>query len=170
MSKTCPKCGNEFCGVLKCRNCGSTDIEVDHYDQDYRCRRCRQYVSKFDVWKCPKCGCDCTFVSNSETRRGCFITTACCEYHGMDDHCPMMETMRDFRDRYMVGDRSSDLKQYYSLAPQIIDKIAERKAEEEYNTIYGELKRAVSEIEDGNDQEAYALYKGMIDRLVKKYL
>ncbi len=70
----------------------------------------------------------------------------------------------------MVGDRSSDLKQYYSLAPQIIDKIAERKAEEEYNTIYGELKRAVSEIEDGNDQEAYALYKGMIDRLVKKYL
>ena len=167
--KTCPKCGNPFNGVWKCKNCDSTDIYYDSALEAYYCRRCRQRVYENDVWRCPECGCNCTEVPNNGSH--CFITTACCEYHGMDDHCPMMETMRDFRDRYMVGDRSSDLTEYYSIAPKIIDGIAARKTEkEEYSAIYGELEGAVSEIHNGNDEGAYNLYKRMIDRLTRKYL
>lgn len=54
---------------------------------------------------------------------GCFITTAVCDHLGLPDDSDFLNTFRKFRDEYMGGKNSEELKKYYAEAPAIVEKI-----------------------------------------------
>ncbi|MDG3087753.1 hypothetical protein P7F88_17450 [Vibrio hannami] len=53
---------------------------------------------------------------------GCFLTTAACENLGLSDDCWELETLRSFRDEYMMSieSRKQQVKEYYQVAPDIV--------------------------------------------------
>src|ERR1700741_227015 len=55
----------------------------------------------------------------------CFITTACVNYYGLDDDCYQLETLRKFRDNFLLKSPKDKklVEQYYILAPTIVSKI-----------------------------------------------
>lgn len=56
---------------------------------------------------------------------GCFITTAVCEEFGLPDDNDALETLRKFRDEYMLTDekRRENVHDYYQVAPHILARI-----------------------------------------------
>jgi len=50
---------------------------------------------------------------------GCFITTAVCEFMGLPDDNAFLNAFRKFRDEYMGGKHSEELKEYYALADRL---------------------------------------------------
>jgi len=50
---------------------------------------------------------------------GCFITTAVCEFLGLPDDNAFLNAFRRFRDEYMGGKHSEELKEYYALADKL---------------------------------------------------
>lgn len=63
---------------------------------------------------------------------GCFITTAVCEFMGMADDCAMLQTFRRFRDEYMLPNFPQDVREYYRIAPSIVDALENSPRFEKY--------------------------------------
>ena len=62
---------------------------------------------------------------NDNDSGGCFLTTACTEAKGLPDNCRELETLRHFRDNYMmnVPEGKADIAHYYKTAPSIVNAI-----------------------------------------------
>jgi hypothetical protein len=58
---------------------------------------------------------------------GCFITTAVCLSGNKPDDCYELQTLRKFRDSWLVEWHPEDVKQYYAEAPMIVSKISARE-------------------------------------------
>lgn len=106
---------------------------------------------------------------------GCFITTAVCKTFGKPDDCYELTAFRNFRDTFMQQSEvmKKDVLEYYRIAPAICSKISESK--EQANSIYTDiwnnsLSKALKEIEMGNNENAYKIYKDMVLDLKKKNL
>ena len=58
---------------------------------------------------------------NDNDSGGCFLTTACTEAKGLPDNCRELETLRHFRDNYMmnVPEGKADIAHYYKTAPSV---------------------------------------------------
>lgn len=102
---------------------------------------------------------------------GCFLTTACTEARGLADDCYELETLRSFRDNFMLKDSvmAGKVKEYYRIAPTIVDRInasASRLALHE--AMYDELVLpAVRMIEAGELEAAEAHYSSCVARLIE---
>lgn len=61
----------------------------------------------------------------SKSSGGCYITTAMCEILGFEDDCEYLETLRGFRDTYMLDNPEYHplLHDYNTVGPQIADKL-----------------------------------------------
>lgn len=107
-------------------------------------------------------------------KRGCFISSACTIAYGLSDNCEQLKVLRAFRDGYLsrrIGG-SEDIRNYYAVAPLIIDTIENREdAFRIYKGIYdSQIKKAVSLIQNGDYEEAYNLYKNMVNKLQNEFL
>lgn len=113
-----------------------------YYDEDESCNH----------WK----------EGNSSSGGGCFLTTACCEYKGLPDNCYELETLRNFRDTYLVNTQIGEqlIKLYYDNAPSIVDKLNTKK---EKAQIYDEIYNRITYIIDLIEKEQY-------EKVVGKYI
>lgn len=69
----------------------------------------------------------------------CFLTTACVKIMGKPDDCIELTTLRHFRDTHLLNSAEGKalVKEYYHIAPKIIEQISLRKEQEEvYKDIY----------------------------------
>ncbi len=111
---------------------------------------------------CPNCG-----------YSGCFITAAACIHAGEGDDSSCLDDVRYFRDTYMqgTGDRRALVKEYYRIAPAIVDAIdAESDSAAEYERIRAEyLDRAVECIRRSDNESAEQIYVAMVENLAAKY-
>jgi len=99
----------------------------------------------------------------------CFITTAVCEKLGLPDDNPILNEFRKFRDVHMGGKEA--VAEYYELAPKIVARIEELKADDVYYDILSKwLIPALKEIHHGNYDNAQAIYTEMVTRLKESYL
>lgn len=93
---------------------------------------------------------------------GCYITTACIEYKGLEDDCYILRRLRYFRDTYMMStERGARLVElYYQTAPDLIRQINKLPNKSSiYEIIYSNyLLRAVTLINTGSLDEAETLY------------
>lgn len=95
---------------------------------------------------------------------GCFITTAMCEFYNKPDDCDELETLRGFRDEYMLG--SDELKplvqEYYIEAPKIVDKLNKLQFKRVYYRHIADMIRdAVDAVKMKRNKLALKIYSDM---------
>lgn len=103
---------------------------------------------------------------------GCFLTSACVEYLGKADDCEELTALRSFRDNYMKSTKEGNalVKQYYEIAPKIVEQInASDKKETYYNYIYEVIEKCVKLIELKEYERTLNEYKFMVENLKKEF-
>ena len=105
--------------------------------------------------------------------KGCFLTTAVCEYLGKADDCEELTTLRAYRDQWLAKQSGGVelIEEYYEIAPGIV-----RAMKDSPN--YGELcetllsryiRPCLALIAEGRNEECKRLYIEMVryaERLV----
>ena len=98
---------------------------------------------------------------------GCFLTTATVHHMGLDDDGEVMNTLRRFRDTYMVKNKEKrkDVAWYYANAPKIVRKLDNHpNSERLYRNMYKKyIVPAYKAIKEGELDHAYEIYKDGID-------
>lgn len=93
----------------------------------------------------------------------CYITTACVKALNLPDDCDELQTLRKFRDEYMLADpeRATLVAEYYDSAPEIVEKLNKLPASEGlYREIFNEfIVTSVDAIKQGDNERALELYK-----------
>lgn len=104
----------------------------------------------------------------------CFITTAVCESMGQSDDCYELESLRAYRDGYLLKTEEGKalVEEYYDLAPAIVWVIdMHRDREKIYEDLYhSRLLPCIRCIEKGDNETCRDLYTDMVRDLKKKYL
>ena len=104
-----------------------------------------------------------------EKSSGCFITSACVESRGLQDNCLELETLRNFRDTYILAmaDGKNLIQEYYSDAPKIVDIINQNsKRQMIYNWLFDELvQKSLDSLKMGNKDAAFKNYKSIFQYL-----
>lgn len=145
--------GDDTCG-----SCIHYQFDDERYDNP-----CTAYYRKFHYHTEPKCG---RYECFEKSSVGCFITTACCEFHGLPDDCEELKTLRKYRDEVLVkGEKGKQaVKIYYKLAPLIVKKISEFERDKQeyiYTIVYQQIKKTIVFIREGAYKEAYNSYMVM---------
>ena len=102
---------------------------------------------------------------------GCFITTAVMKHMSgeFDDNCEELTILRNFRDTYLAAQPGGPalIKEYYATAPAIVEKVSEREDSGQVWKILHRnyISKAVAQIKEGKDVEAFDTYVNMIDWL-----
>lgn len=105
---------------------------------------------------------------------GCYLTTACVDAKNLSDDCKELTVLREFRDGYMSNRLGGleDVQAYYRTAPHIVARInCEKNKDEIYEKIYDKvIQPCVEMIENGDNEDAYELYKKMVKYFEKRYM
>jgi len=111
--------------------------------------------------------------SSSSSSSGCYLTTACVVSRGLPDDCDELQTLRAFRDSYLVAlpNGREEIEQYYQMAPGIVSNIDKQSNREEiWNQVYTDLvKPCVRMIHAQENEPAHQLYKAYSLALSRKY-
>lgn len=98
-----------------------------------------------------------------KTSGSCYLTLACMKHmqDQFNDNCYVLTVLRWFRDNFVSKE---DIKYYYEVAPIIVERInQEEKSGMIYDYIYDNVvDYCVTQIENGNYEEAYSRYKNSI--------
>lgn len=99
----------------------------------------------------------------------CYITTAAVDHMGLDDQGPELQTLREFRDKYMAStpEGRAEIAEYERTAPDITRAInAMPNAEEIYTRLFDEfIEPAVAAANAGHFEAAHQIYRGMVEML-----
>lgn len=104
----------------------------------------------------------------------CYITTAVCRSLGRPDDCYELNTLRDYRDSYLLStDEGREIVQeYYNIAPTIVKRIDKKaEADEIYENIWKTyLSPCITMIENGENEKCRDLYSSMVRKLEARHL
>lgn len=104
---------------------------------------------------------------------GCYVTTACVEYMGLDDNCDELETLRYYRDMLVEEDEKfrNEVLDYYRKAPVIVQKIMQSNDKnEQLSSLYENLvQKCVSLLKEKKIEEAKQHYVDVYHSLLEKY-
>jgi len=105
-----------------------------------------------------------------EGSSGCFVSTACCEAMGLDDDCEELQTLRYFRDTYLLASSEGrkEVAAYYTHSPRVLLKIRSTKNSNEYlRYIFHELVGpTVNLIQKKEYAAAHAHYRAFVQNLI----
>jgi hypothetical protein len=108
----------------------------------------------------------------SQTKSGCFLTTACVEYAGLADDCHELTVLRSFRDNYVARlvNGASVLAEYRKVAPTLVEQIKQDADHEAVLMgVYATVAQAVELVEGGKHVEAFSCYETMFNSLKQRY-
>lgn len=97
---------------------------------------------------------------------GCYITTAVCELQGKPDDCHELQTLRKFRDEWLVKQPGGEelVAQYYEQAPRFLAAVSKSGFREQmlrnFDEVY--IKPAVHAVEAGDNAKAFRIYTDML--------
>jgi hypothetical protein len=122
----------------------------DYVNSDVYYKYCRNY----DYSDCP--------IYKAESS-SCYLTSACVFAKGLPDDCYELETLRDYRDRWLAKTEQGAqvIQQYYEIAPRIVSAINDSNQRSAvYERIYEQMVLpCVKLIEQGKMQETLELYQ-----------
>ena len=101
---------------------------------------------------------------------GCFLTTACCVYKGLDDDCYELRMLRKLRDEYIKLQSYGNelIENYYKEAPTIVEKINNSiNRDPILEDTYQKILDIVSSIESDKNEEAVIKYMILLHDLSK---
>lgn len=106
-------------------------------------------------------------------KKWCYITTAVCETFGKPDDCYELNTLRNYRDSYLMNQPDGDeiVREYYDVAPTIVKRInRSEKKRDIYKEIWDAyLKPCLSFIENGENEACRELYVRMVRELQERF-
>ena len=87
---------------------------------------------------------------------------------GLQDNCLELNVLRNFRDRILLqtprGRKA--VKEYYQIAPEIVQSIDEKDSSLEiWNSVYQDVRKAVQLVLSGDFNQAFKHYREMTLRL-----
>lgn len=104
----------------------------------------------------------------------CYITTAVCQSLGRPDDCYELNTLRSYRDNYLLSTEEGRMlvDEYYNIAPTIVKRIDRQP---DSDTIYRDiwntyLSPCIAMIENGENEKCRELYSSMVRKLEAQYL
>lgn len=118
-------------------------------------------------WFCSsRCVAECPYGCGHNQGADCFITTAICDILGKADDCVELETLRGFRDTYMMEDdqRRALVDLYYEEAPAIAQTLRESpdKNAKAEALLRDFITPAVKAVEAEQREDAMAIYTAMM--------
>lgn len=97
---------------------------------------------------------------------GCYVTTAVCESLNLPDDCHTLQTLRHFRDTYLMRSNvgRAYIEEYYATAPQLCERMRRRPDAKEYAAaLYTRfILPALLAIEGRQPERAFKIYRRMI--------
>lgn len=99
--------------------------------------------------------------SNYKSNSKCYLTSACVGHLGKPDDCEELTILRVFRDLYMGNTEEGRalVKEYYEVAPKIVEKIdASKDKDKYYNRIYEKVQKCIGLIKERKYKEAQDEY------------
>lgn len=111
-------------------------------------------------------------VSPQESDEGCFITTACIKHFGLTDNCYQLQTLRLFRDNYLLKSKATKslVQQYYIIAPQIVTCLeGDKNKYKLYNKVFQQINKACAAIEKNEFGTATIIYQETVFQLMKYF-
>lgn len=106
---------------------------------------------------------------NSDEEDGnCFLTTSCVKYYGLADNCYELETLRKFRDQYLMKSQDGKdlITQYYEIAPSLVKKLESSPNRERlFSEVFYSIKESCFAIEAKEYEKAKEIYKSAVRRL-----
>ena len=157
-----------------CRTCTWAEQESGLFGQWYCTRMTeRSWGQEHYVKVSPDGSCDRytakSTPQNSGYRGGssssCFLTSACVEYLGKEDDCEELTKLRAFRDNYLRKQEDGEelIKEYYQVAPLIVEKInSSSEKEKYYEYIYSNIIKCLKLIEVSDNEGTLKIYKDMV--------
>ena len=108
-------------------------------------------------------------AGETKKKSGCFISTIACQYKGFSDDCPELETLRHFRDSYLLNTAEGAImvNHYYSIAPAIAERLIEPT---ELEQVWEVIRNCVEDIEAERYDEAKGKYRAMVLSLARKHI
>lgn len=106
--------------------------------------------------------------NRAEEESNCFITTSCVKYFGLEDDCYELQTLRKFRDTYLLNSIEGKklVQEYYLIAPLMVQKLRTHKKKNIlYKEMFEQVKIACQAIENKNFDKATSIYKDAVSRL-----
>lgn len=104
---------------------------------------------------------------------GCFLTTACMEHmrEDFDDNCRELTVLRRYRDSWLREHHPEDIELYYHVAPMLVEEVDSREdSREVWLSLYEDsILPAVRAAEAGEDEEAYRIYRAMVEDLLDRF-
>jgi hypothetical protein len=104
----------------------------------------------------------------------CFITTAACEAMGLADDCDELQTLRRYRDQFMMTTELGrrEVAEYYRIAPEFLTQIyaCDDAAGVLRDIYFSSIRPAVAAIHAGQTDRAYGIYVAMIRNLGRSCL
>ena len=104
---------------------------------------------------------------------GCYVTTACVEHAGLRDDCRELQTMRKFRDGFVLSqpEGAALVGDYYRTAPLIVERIRRgRNAEAVFEALLTSTRKVVALVDAGENAEALVMCKGQFKKLKEEYI
>ena len=103
----------------------------------------------------------------SKKKSGCFLSTAACHFKGLPDDCHELESLRTFRDSYLLSSPEGEamVAHYYSVAPAIVELLNEP---EELEQVWQVICRCVEAIQSGHHGQATEEYSAMVSSLERR--
>ena len=111
-----------------------------------------------------------SYEASAPPAPGCFLTTAVVERRGEADDGPTLTALRGFRDGYMMetAQRRALVEDYYRTAPAVVSAIPAQHAD--WGWIGERIDAAVAAIGNGDDDAAFTIYVGLMERLAGRWL
>jgi hypothetical protein len=103
-----------------------------------------------------------------EDDSNCFITTACIKYFNLQDNCYELQTLRKFRDNYLLKSNEGQnlVKEYYFIAPALVKQLeVDKRKGFLFKEIFEEIRAACNAIELGEYENAKKIYIEAVGRL-----
>lgn len=99
-------------------------------------------------------------------KKGCFITTAACEFKGLSDDCYELQVLRNFRDEVLTAmpDGAAMVSAYYQIAPDLVPLLKDEIIAER---TWRQIRITVSQIQSKQHVEAVKTYQGLVKSLQK---
>lgn len=165
---------------FKCSQCSGTGkIQLSRQIPDgfYPSGKPRPYKTIQESVKCPECNGKKEIIYEASSRvthtpdfssnkKGCFLTTATCNYKKLPDDCYELNTLRNFRDNWLINQpKGKDLiAQYYATAPLIVKKLNN----EDMPYLWLNIKNCINLIEKNQNHEAFEIYLQLFETLCKE--
>ena len=147
-------------------HCVNLNLEIHKYDYATREMFYCEYDQGYHYSGDSAC-------SHFTTGSSCYLTSACVGYLGKPDDCHELTVLREFRDNYLkkTEEGSALVKQYYEVAPKIVEQIdASDKQKEYYEYIYNVVSECVACLEKEDHQGPLSRYREMTLKLQAELL